>query len=187
MNVQDFVMLGIHAAEGGIKGKTKLQKTMYFLGVLTDSLEQLGYRPYFYGPYSQEVADAVEWMKALRFVDQNVRGGGAISGSGFEMSRYDYRLNADGIQIAEKKMKAHPEHWEKIENAYKKLQEPGDRDYMKLSIAAKTHFFTVGRQSPVTQNELAKYASAFGWSVTGHEVKEAAEFLKKLGLVELAD
>jgi HD superfamily phosphohydrolase len=69
MSPYDFVHLTCHALGGEIKGRTKLQKTDYFLGVLTDSLPELGYRPHFYGPYSAEVAGAVGKLRARGFVD----------------------------------------------------------------------------------------------------------------------
>lgn len=51
MNTRDFVALTLREAGGEICGKTKLQKLLYFVGVLTDCLDELGYRAHFYGPY----------------------------------------------------------------------------------------------------------------------------------------
>ncbi len=82
MNTYDFVHLTLAAMGGEIQGRTKLQKTVYFLGVITDSLDGLGYRPHFYGPYSFEVADAIDQLKSLGFVDQNVATAGSAAESG---------------------------------------------------------------------------------------------------------
>jgi len=56
MNTYDFVHLALYAMGGEIRGKTKLQKTIYFLGRLSNHIDELGYNPHFYGPYSSEVA-----------------------------------------------------------------------------------------------------------------------------------
>ena len=57
MDVKDFVQLSLLAMGGQIQGKTNVQKKVYFLGLITDCLDDLGYRAHFYGPYSDEVAD----------------------------------------------------------------------------------------------------------------------------------
>ena len=59
MNTYNFVHLTLHALGGQVRGKTKLQKMVYFAGILTGAIEELGYRPHYYGPYSSEVTDAM--------------------------------------------------------------------------------------------------------------------------------
>jgi uncharacterized protein YwgA len=188
MNAYDFVHLALYALGGSIRGKTKLQKTIYFLGVLTDSLDELGFRPHFYGPYSAEVAGAVDRLRALGFVDQDVVGGGAVDEAGFEVARYDFRLNKDGKQMAQTKAGQHPEEWKRIKNAADVLKKVGEPDYVKLSIAAKTYFMLGERKEEVTRaSELVALASRFGWSVTADQIREAAHFLESLKLVRLVN
>lgn len=187
MDAHDFVILGLLAVGGEIKGKTKLQKTMYLLGELTGHLAELRYRPHFYGPYSDNVADAVDRMKALHFVDQDIRGGGAVNEYGFEVCRYDYRLNDDGKAIAGQKKAEYPDLWRELSTAAESLKAAGDSDYMKLSIVAKTYFLLgqkKGEAAPAAQ--LAQLAPRFGWHVTPDQIKDAAEYLAKLGLVTLS-
>lgn len=184
MNAYDFVHLGFLVVGGEIHGKTKLQKTMYFLGLLTDSLEELGYRAHYYGPYSEEVADAVGRLVALRFVDRNVVGGGAVNELGFEVARYDYRLNDDGRAVAERKAKRDPDFTTRLRDAAGRLRSAGDLDYMKLSVAAKTYFMLEGKKQ-ATMGELVKQARRFGWQVTEKEVSDAGAYLARLQLVEV--
>ncbi len=89
MNAYDFVHLTLFAYNGELQGRTKLQKTVYFLGVFTESLDDLGYRPHYYGPYSAAVADAVSRLKALGFVMEYTLGSGAVGAGGFEIARHD--------------------------------------------------------------------------------------------------
>lgn len=185
MNTYHFVHLTLAAMGGEIQGRTKLQKTVYFLGVITNSLDGLGYRPHFYGPYSAEVADAMDQLKSLGFVDQNVASAGSWDSAGFEVARYDYKLNDQGKAVADQKKQTHPEKWTKIEKAAAVLKKANKVDYVKLSIAAKTYFMLGEKKGNATEAELAELATKFGWSVTKKQVDEAATYLESLGLVAL--
>lgn len=187
MNPVDFVHLALLAVGGEIKGSTKLQKTIYFLGVLTDKLDDLGYRPHFYGPYSEVVADAVDQLKSLGFVDREVRGGVGVDERGFEVCRFDHRLTPDGRAVAEGDRRRHQDLWIKLENAGELLKRAPNIDYVKLSVAAKTYFMLGERRGNANLEELTNLAKKFGWSVTPQEVREAARYLEKLNLVHLCE
>ncbi len=185
MNAYDFVHLALHALGGEIRGKTKFQKTIYFLGILTGQLEDLGYRPHFYGPYSDDVAAALERLRALGFADQTIASGGAVDSRGFEVARFDYRLNEAGQQMAQRKA-AGSGCWADIKSAAATLKKLGDADYVKLSIAAKTYFMLGEKKGKARLDELANIARDFGWSITVDQVLQAAQYLGSLGLVQLS-
>ena len=94
-------------------------------------------------------------------------------------------MNEPGKKIAEAKAREHPEMWEKIKKAVGILKTAGDADYMKLSIAAKTFFMLGEKKETMSHHDLAKLASKFGWSVTTDQVKEAAQLLESVGLVNI--
>lgn len=183
MKPTDFVQLTLLALGGSISGKTNLQKKVYFLGILTGQLDKLGYRPHYYGPYSETVATAVEDLKTVGALDQNVTSAFGVDEMGFERRRYDYSLTLDGRRLAEAKKAKFCDVWDSLKIAVTKLRAAGDRDYMKLSIAAKTHFMLRKHEAPLADDELAQLAPRFGWRVTADEVKEAAAYLAKLNLV----
>jgi uncharacterized protein YwgA len=183
MDPYDFVHLALLAVGGEIRGKTKLQKTVYFLGVISGHLEELGY--HFYGPYSEEVADAVDRLVAVGFVDREIRGGSGVDEFGFEVYRYDHRLNPDGAAVAKTKAAQWPEFWQTLKHAAEGLKKAPHVDYMKLSIAAKTYFMLGEKKAPATMTELSDLAKRFGWSVTANQVRDAANYLSTLGLVDL--
>ncbi len=187
METHEFVLLALQAVGGEIRGKTKLQKTVYFLGILTDQLDDLGYRAHFYGPYSDEVAEAVTVLKTIGVIDQNVLGAGTVNGAGFEVKRYDFRLNEQGERLAAVKAKKYPDLWKRLQAAVETFSRAGDLDYMPLSIAAKTYFMLGQEKEEATEAELAALAPRFGWRVTAKEIHSAAQYLKKLGLVGLAE
>lgn len=185
MNAYDFLHMALCAMSKPVRGKTKLQKTVYFLGKLTGNLDELGYRPHFYGPYSPDLAEAVDRLLSLGFVNETVSSGGAVDRRGFEVARHDYELSEEGRKVAELKSQRHPGLWKKLQGAVRVLEKGNNLDYVKLSVAAKTDFMLGKRQGKATIPELAKAASAFGWVVKPEEVSNAAEFLERIGLVKI--
>ena len=138
MSPTDFVHISLLALGGTVHGKTALQKKIFFLAVLTHSLDDLGYRPHFYGPHSDDVAEAVQELKTIGYVEQDVRSAGCANTAGFERRRYDYRLTDAGKRVAAVKAHANLDLWSKIQDVAKKLENAGDLDYMKLSNEATT-------------------------------------------------
>ena len=106
MDARTFVQLGLLALGGIVHGKTKYQKSIYFLGLMTGCLEALGYRAHYYGPYSEDVAEAMDWLRIIGAVDQSSSGVGTVDSSGFEIRRYDYRLNPRGRSFVENRAAA---------------------------------------------------------------------------------
>lgn len=184
MNTYDFVHLALHAMGGEIRGKTKFQKTVYFLGLLTKTVDDLGYRPHFYGPYSSEVAGAAGQLRALGFATQTAAGGGAVDQAGFEVARYDLRLTEEGVRMAQAKAEEHPEEWDEISRAAEILKKANEQDYVRLSIAAKTYFMLGQKRGTARINDLVALAETFGWSVTPEQVRDAARFLSSIGMVK---
>jgi uncharacterized protein YwgA len=185
MDSKDFVLLAMLATGGEIQGKTKFQKTVYFLGLMTGFIDDLGYRAHFYGPYSDEVADAIGWLSTIGAVNLTSSSGGTVDKSGFEVRRYDYRFNEEGKRFAETTSSRYPDFWKKLQNAADLLKRAGDLDYMKLSIAAKTYFMLQETQGKATKEQLARLATRFGWQVTPQQVEEAAAYLERLNLAEI--
>jgi uncharacterized protein YwgA len=182
MSPYDFVHLAIHALGDEVRGRTKLQKTIYFLGILTGNLDELGYRAHYYGPYSDAVASSVNRLKALGFLQQSSLHTGAFSADGFEIARHDFILTDEGNRIAKQKANQSPESWKKITNAVSRFRKGGDINYMRMSVAAKTFFILSEKGQPATALELCESAKALGWTPKPEDIAESVEFLKKLGL-----
>jgi len=185
MDARTFVQLGLLAFGGSLHGKTKYQKSVYFLGLMTGCLEDLGYRAHYYGPYSEDVAEAMDWLRIIGAVDQSSSGVGTVDSSGFEIRRHDYRLNAKGRSFVENTANRHPDLWQKVQKAANSLKKAGDMDYVSLSIAAKTYFLLDKKQAPATREELRRFATRFGWDVSPAQLEEAGAFLEELGLIEV--
>ena len=182
MTAQNFILLAFAALpENTIKGRTKLQKVVYFLSVFT-GLDELGYKPHYYGPYSGEVAEAVAGLCSINFLDCKTDTH-PHEPSGFEVTRYDYSLTPDGQQAAAIVKQREPELWNKISEGEKRLAALGDPDYMSLSFAAKVWLMLGEKGGKATQEELSGYATRFGWTMDTAQIGIASDILQKLGMV----
>jgi uncharacterized protein YwgA len=183
MTAYDFVHLVLHASGGRVEGRTKLQKLVYFVGALTGDLDRLGYRPHHYGPFSPEVAGAVQELRGLKFLQQHISPRGTIDSSGFEYTRYDYVLTEEGEEVAEDKATARPEEWKRITDAVQKVTAANAPDYVRLAIAAKTHLLTQRAGHPLSGEDLKTQTAAHGWNAfTQGQYDEALRFLERVGL-----
>lgn len=183
MTTNDFVHLVLYAA-GEVRGRTKLQKLVYFAGELAGVRDSLGYGPHYYGPFSPEVAGAVDDLRGVRFLEQRTSSTGATDPQGFEVTRYDYRLTPDGEKMAEEKARANPEIMDKIRAA---VQLFGSTDYVKLSIAAKAFFLLGHAGGSATPDELQAMTGKFGWTVTGDQLVEAGRLLASADLIKIPE
>ena len=182
MKVYDFVQLVLLAADGRVEGRTKLQKLVYFSGVLSGRLAELGYRPHFYGPYSAQVSASVKELVSLKFLRQSISTGGALDRSGFEIARYDYVLTKDGRRLAIEKKRLLPKTWRRIKHAVTRIETGRPVDYVRLSIAAKTYFLRGRETREMTPEELNRLCHRFGWKVSPEELKEAISWLDSVGI-----
>jgi uncharacterized protein YwgA len=184
MDADDFVQLVLLAMDGEIKGKTKLQKTVYFASEKAGCKDELGYHAHFYGPFSSEVADAAERLHLLGLAGKTETPIGGVDRQGFEATRHDYRLTEEGTRIAKKKADRNPGVWSQIEQAVKAIRDAGDPGYMDLSIAAKTYYMLGESGGSASVGELSELAEKFGWSVSVEKVGKAVDFLLSLELVK---
>jgi uncharacterized protein YwgA len=182
MSPYDFLHLTFLAVGGEIQGRTKVQKTVYFVGILSNNLAELGFRPHFYGPYSDAISEALIKLKSREFLTESVFGAGTIGSRGFEIARHDFRLTEEGRRIALQKAGANPALWRKLRGVAQRFEAAGDIDYMRMSVAAKTYFMLRESGKPATLTQLSESAKELGWNASPEEIKESIYFLEKLGL-----
>ena len=66
MHIQDLILLVIGSEEeNGLRGRTLLQKKIYFLSELKGVNH--GFRPHYYGPYSSLVAEKSGYSRQCSF------------------------------------------------------------------------------------------------------------------------
>ena len=183
MNVSDALLFAYDALGGAIRGKTTLQKKMYFLGIMLN--EDFGYGPHYYGPYSASVAAANQELKSLGYLSETKASAGGVNALGFEVARRDFSLTADGRDVVEQKKTRMREDWERLKWAAQRLERAGTLNYMEISIAAKAYFLLEQQGKPARPGELANLANNFGWTITAGEVEKATDFLAGLQLATM--
>jgi uncharacterized protein YwgA len=178
--VRDVLLLAYRAFDGNMRGKTLLQKRVYFLSVVLDM--GLGYDAHYYGPYSEDVSSANSELKSLGYISESSSSWG-FDQRGFELARYDFKLTDTGEKIAERKAERHSDLWQRLSAAAAVLKKAGNLDYMELSIAAKAYFVLIRLNGRADMEDIAGMLPKFGWSVSKQQLENAAEFLAKANLV----
>lgn len=184
INLRQFVLLVIDAAGGTVSGKTYLQKLCFFVGVkMRDA--SLGFRPHYYGPYSDQVSAELSFLKGAGYISEQRRGVGFADSSGWEVTRYDYEVTTEGQAAAQSLRQTHPDDSKIIQDAVRSVIAAGPLDYMALSIAAKTYWIVNESGAlPISLNRIADQAASLKWKVTTDQVEAATTFLEKLNLVK---
>ena len=123
MDTRDILLLAYDAFEGEVRGKTNLQKKLYFLSIMLGI--DLGYGPHYYGPFSSDIASTNTSFKVLGYLAESVASGGSYGSEGFEIARHDFRLTNDGRAAVEVKKKRFSELWAKVKTAADTLNAAG--------------------------------------------------------------
>ena len=180
MLARDVLMLAYKAFDGDMRGKTLLQKRVYFLSVVLCIV--LGYEAHYYGPYSEQVASVNSELKALGYISESSSAFG-FDNRGFEMARYDFKLTDVGRRMADRKAEQMAGLWERIQDAASVVKHAGDLDYMELSIAAKAYYVLTKLNGKARLEDIAAMLPKFGWSVSGEQLEKATGFLARANLI----
>ena len=183
MHITDLILLAVKSeGKEGLRGRTLLQKKLYFLSVLQEV--DLGFRPHYYGPYSSWIAENLDILVSVGFVkeitetfstDQNIFG---------EIRRHTYSLTDDGKIIMDEIQKENKfQSWHKVLDALN--SQPLANDFNKLSIAAKVHYI-VNQKGQATTEQVRQTAKEYGWSITDSAIADVLSFLKSLSLISIA-
>ena len=179
---RDAVRTILHLNEDSVQGKTVLQKLVY----LTCQRESADVRfePYFYGPFSRDIENAVELMEMAGEVEETTTNLGVAS-SGWPIRLSTYRLTEDGAKRALDDSQQHPAFFEA---ASKVLGEAKSLDPslgpQPLSVAAKVHFLLTSRGERLTTDQVTSYAKDLGWELSDADVEKADALLDKLGMID---
>jgi uncharacterized protein YwgA len=185
MKVRDVVLLTLDALGGEISGKTRLHKAIYFLGELTGTTQQLGYRAHYYGPYSGKVDNALDELASIGLLDRKVQRYGYAGDRGFEKVRYDFELTEDGKTVAQHKRTQSGEAASTIDSLMERLKEAGDLGYVQMATAAKLRYLVQQSESDLSYSDVKDLAGSFGWELSDTDINRAIRFLQQLNLIEV--
>lgn len=184
IDARHVVLWVLAALDGRPNGKTYLQKLCFFVGNVLD--QDLGYRAHYYGPYSDQVASEIGFLNANDYIYESRKGSGLADSRGWEVMRFDYRLTERGTAGVQWLDQQHPAQSQAVRAAVQRILGAGDLNYIGLSVAAKTFWILNGEGRPMTFEGIAEKATQFRWTVSGDEVRKAADFLGRLKLASVA-
>lgn len=172
MNRHDLVISVVSSNDGAIEGRTVIQKLAYFAN-LRLGIDGITYKDYFYGPFSREVALALENLASSLFVRETVHP--------IPIEHYTYELTDDGKDLAAIVMKESPAEHNIVKSIVVVCKEHCELQARPMSCAAKVHFIrnneSIHAESPQEIRELAK---DFGWNMNDHEIERGMTLLNKI-------
>lgn len=165
--------------KGGLEGRTLLQKKLYFLSTLMD--EDFQFRPHYYGPYSEAVADAADSLVNSGFLAESTaifQSSNNVFGEG---RRYSYSLTEDGKRLLDKVKTS--QGFEKWRDALQRINSCDiSKDFNLLSIAAKMHFI-VSEHGKASAKGIRERGHSLGWQISEQDIEKVAKDLEILDLV----
>ena len=184
MHIQDLILLVIESeGEDGLRGRTLLQKKLYFLSILEKI--DLGFAPHYYGPYSSLVAENLDILVNARFLkevtetfstDRNIFG---------EIRRHTYSLTSDGKDVmSEIEQETEYTDWKQALDTLN--SQPLANDFNMLSIAAKVYYI-VNRQGRTTTEQIQEVAKEYDWDIDDSQIENVRSFLEDLSLISVAE
>jgi uncharacterized protein YwgA len=185
MTIDDIIILSLYYSKDEmIAGRTLLQKTLYFL----NKKLKLGieFSPYYYGPYSREITDELENLKASDLICEEIKEFKPIDyHATFEPRKYIYSLGETGARLAEKLEEKEPILAKEIKHTLEFMREKdATNNYKVLSIAAKMDNILESENKPMYVDEILKEAKILGWEISKEEAQSALKLLKKLEMID---
>ena len=190
MNSKQLILLALHYFKGGIRGKTLLQKRMYFLDILlkeklgdSAQLPDLDFIPYYYGPYSPVVNEDLIYIKLGNYISENSVEFDFVNDSGFQAKRTDFILTDSGRARAIELERENPELARHINDICDTIHKIDNDRYEQIAIDAKTHFILKSESRPLNRDNIKEIArKRCKWIIDDKQIDEAFKHLKDLKL-----
>lgn len=178
------ILLLVVKGEGknGLRGRTLLQKKVYFLSVLRGV--HLDFTAHRYGPYSSVVAGHLDSLVAHGFLKEDIESFSTASTDRNvfgEIRRHTYSLTEEGREVWSD-IETEPD-FPKWKAALDQINaQPISNDFNKLAIAAKVHYI-VNWRGKSTIGEVKQVAREYDWDVSTEDIENVLSFLTGLELV----
>ena len=178
MQIIDAILLILHSAPDGIRGKTAIQKIAYFVSIKTGI--NMNFFAHYYGPYSRNVAATLQSLSDFDFVDKDVK---------FTRKNrfmHVFNLNDDGKSIVNDIIKEYPNEYRIIKDVVETI-EPFGQNYDILSWASKIYYVLHEKGKPITEDEIIKLAERHDWKLINTEIESAKKLLLSLELLKIEE
>ena len=181
LDAMEAIELALIANGGSIKGRTSLQKIVYFISVQVPD-NSIDYTHHFFGPYSVDVASGLANLQSLGFVYEIPIPAGRHTG-------YEYGITNYGREDAKRLDEMYPQEvHERIAKTVRACKEDlAIASAPRLLYAAKVHYVranhdTQNLEKPQNEDETCEAARSFGWGLEPENVRSGFELLRGLGL-----
>lgn len=162
----------LHSNGGEINDRTAVQKIAYFAN-LRLRIEGVGYKDYFYGPFSRGLAIALDNLVSSLFVRETVRA--------TPIEQYSYGLTGDGEDLAASVVAESPAEHGTVRSVVGACKRHCSLSARPLSCAAKVHFILEAEPGrTASQRDMRCLARGFGWRMTCSEIERGMSLLGEL-------
>ena len=166
-----------------IEGKTLLQKCIYFVNEILEN--DIKFEPYYYGPYSSEVTFAIEEMKNVGIINEEVEKYPFDHWlNQFEPKLFKYKLTDFGVNFVNFLEKNYKDETEKIKEEVNKIKNASQRSSKILSIAGKMYYILALKSKPTYLDSIKNEAKSLNWEIEDKDAENAVTFLKEIGLIK---
>lgn len=183
MHIIDALLLVVEReGEGGLHGRTLLQKKLYFLSILRKA--NFGFSAHYYGPYSSFVAEHLNGLVEdgiFKEVTEFFTTDSTERNDLGEMRRHTYFLTDEGRKAWKSTQKK--DDFPKWNRTLQKInsQEIAN-DFNLLSIAAKVHYI-IDWEGEKSVKEVCQTAKEYDWDFTEKDIAKVLSFLTELELI----
>ena len=181
MDEFDGVLVMLKAAGGRIPGRTAIQKLGYFSTI--PGAIGAHYRPHYYGPYSADIAGAIQALVSYGFIEERVETPVAPgSAAAPDWKRYTYSLTADGERLVQRLETEHAPEFREIEEIVSICRDTANLDSKTLSWAAKVHYIQTLEQRDLSHDGIREIARTLNWDLTEDQIDRGVNLLTSLHL-----
>jgi hypothetical protein len=183
-NVYELVLHLVDLNGGTFRGKTNIHKNIYLLKQMMPEVRfPLEFQPYFYGPFSQDVSEALDLLEnsgllKVKQIDFGVK-------DSFEVRKYVYELTPSGSKAAEAVEGNHKEFAGLFKKGFGTLKSTGYHENTKvLATAAKVKLILSREKRPLNSNSIRSKAKELGWEIVERDLDASLKVLLDTGLAK---
>ena len=178
ITAHNAIILTMFAVDNHYVGRIALQKLVYFETVKIPS--NIHYRPHYYGPFSKDVAVALENLVTIDCLDEEV----TIIDT---YESYRYRMKPEWKKIIQEDKKTECQQYEIIQDIVKKCTSFCGLQANILSYAAKAFYILTSTKQneiqEVTIDEIRQIGNDFKWELSSDDTERGLELLSQINLV----
>ena len=177
LDVYDVIALTLDSNNNELHNRTTLQKLIYFETLKIEPLKTITYQNHFYGPFSYQVAAALDEMVAFSRINEQ-------TSSTYNHESYHYMLTKPGKKYASDVKDKFSKQFNVISDIVKICDKHCNLQANPLSYAAKAHYILVnGGKDQYTIDDVRETAKKFEWNISEKDAKNGINLLEKLELV----